>query len=266
MDTPNRFIPFAAALTLAACATSTDTPQSSGPAIDPVERVRANAALDVFQALAVEDEWYGVYALGESAGNLERKRTVRRGQIEVVSTLYSENDSVEGFTITERFDAGAPHDATLLEIRYDDGSISRIAREAGGYVAEFQRDGQSGREPLFDFRFRLADALAPEIWVRDGVEAGDCISYPGYSLTKFSREFNRECFLEDTDFLFSGDEIDAVRTSLNTGVRLKRDKQSGLMLVDQSFFGTEIRLEKRAISTSLDRPGAPASVAALASW
>lgn len=245
-------VSIAAAVVLASCATEPPPPAKK---IDPVERVRANSALDVFQDLATRDEWYGVYFRGELGGQLERKRSVRGGEIRIVTTVTSDNDNIQEFTIIEQFDAGAPHDATLLEIREENGDISRVVKEAGGYVAEATRSGISKRDTLFDFRFRLADLLAAEIWVRDGAESGDCLSYPGYSLTDFSRQFNRECIVREEKHLIDGEEIEAVITRLNGGVRIKRSRESGMELVTRQSINVELRLSPRSIITR--RHGAP---------
>lgn len=217
--------------------------------IDSTERVRANDALDVFQDLATRDEWYAVYYRGERSGFYERTRSVRDGQIEVQSVLSSRNEEVAERTIIERFDAGAPHDATLLEVREANGDAARIIRTPTGYVGEYTRDGVSQRDTLFDFRFRLADALAAEIWIKAGAEIGDCLTYPGYSLSTFKRQFNRECLIEETEHTVDGSEVDAVRTRINALVRTLRERKSGMELVSRPSYGLELRLEPRAVST-----------------
>lgn len=253
----------AATTLLAGCAT--EPPPAPTANIDPVERVRANSALDVFQDLATRDEWYGVYFRGELGGQLERKRSVRNGEIRIVTTVTSTNDNIQAFTILEHFDAGAPHDATLLEIREDNGDVSRVVKMPDGYVAEATRNGVSKRDTLFDFRYRLADLLAAEIWVRDGAEAGNCLSYPGYSLTDFSRQFNRECIVREDEHLFDGEEIEAVVTRLNGSVRIKRARESGMELVTRQTRNVELRLARRSIVTQRGGPDAAGPVILAAS-
>ncbi len=246
MHCPRTLLAISAGLLIAGCASEPVTPQTT---IDPVERERADTALDVFQDLALRDEGYGVYYRGQLGGRMERQRSVRDGEIRIVTTVTSTDDNVTAFTIREHFDAGAPHDATLLEYRDDNGKVSRIVRNPDGYVAEATSDGIEQRDTLFDFRFRLADLLAPEIWISGGAEVGDCLSYPGYSLTDFSRQFNRECIIDDDSHLYDGEDIEAVRTRLNGGVRLKRARASGMELVTRRSFSIELRLMPRAIAT-----------------
>lgn len=222
--------------------------------IDPDEQVRANAALDAFQLLAQRDEWYALYVRGEPAGSMTRVRRVKNGQIEIVSTLVSSSTSLSGTTITERFDAGAPHEALLLEIREDNdayASTARIVRTENGYVGERSRDGQISSRPLHRFRYRLADALAPEIWMAAGVEEGKCLTYPDYSFRPFQRKFIRECVTSLVSHKVSGKAVDAARTRLDSGVRTVRDLSSGRELVTRPSFGVELRLESRSVSTQL---------------
>ncbi len=237
-------------LVLTSCASAPPTSNN----FDPDERARADAALDAFQLLAQSDEWYALYVQGEPAGSMTRIRRVKDGQIEIVSTLVSSSTALDGTTITERFDAGAPHDALLLEIREDRdayASTARIVRTQDGYVGERSRDGQISREPLYQFRYRLADALATEIWMAEGVEEGKCLTYPDYSFTPFKRKFVRECVTSLITHKVSGKPVDAARTRLDSGVRTVRDLSSGRELVTRPRFGVELRLESRSVSTQL---------------
>ena len=222
------------------------------PQIELVEKTRASAALTVFQELALQDEHYVIYFRGEPAGTMERVRKVRDGQIEVVSTLVTTSEDLSGQIITERFDATAPHDATLLSIADVDGPPTvRIVRKRDGYVAIYDDNGIGTSEPIFDFRYRLADALAPEIWVRNGAEVGDCLSYPDYSFKTFRRQFMRECIGAEAQHTVNGEPVDAVRTRLNTSVLLVRARDTGMELMTRQSRDIQLRLEPRAIATHL---------------
>ncbi len=226
------------------------------PAVDiePEEQGRADAALDAFQLLAQTDEWYALYVQGALAGSMTRVRRVKNGHIEIVSTLISSSTALNGTTITERFDAGAPHEALLLEIREDSdayASTARIVRTDDGYVGERSRNGQISSEPLYQFRYRLADALATEIWMAKGVVGGDCLTYPDYAFAPFVRKFVRECVTSLMTHKVSGKPVEAARTRLDSGVRTIRDRSSGRELVTRPRFGVELRLESRSVSTEL---------------
>lgn len=236
-------------LAIAGCASA---PPKAQPEVETVERVRADDALTVFQELALQDEYYIVYFRGEPAGTMERVRRVRGGQIEVISTLITTNEELSGQVITERFDAVAPHDATLLSIADVDGPPSvRIVREPDGYVGIANNNGIGTSEPIFDFRYRLADALAPEIWVRNGAEVGDCLSYPDYSFDTFRRQFMRECIAGMARPTIDGKPVDAVRTQLNSSILIVRARDTGMELRTRQSRELELRLEPRAIATQL---------------
>lgn len=236
-------------LALSGCASSQ---VETRPPIEQIEKVRADDALTVFQELALQDEYYVVYFRGEPSGTMERVRRVKEGQIEVTSTLVTTSDDLSGQIIVERFDATAPHDATLLSIADVDGPPTvRIVRERNGYVAVYNENGIGTSQPIFDFRYRLADALAPEIWVRNGAEVGDCLSYPDYSFRTFKRQFMRECIGAEAQHNVNGEPVDAVRTRLNSSVLVVRARDTGMELMTRQSRDIQLRLEPRAIATQL---------------
>ncbi len=247
---------------LGGCATG--APQSPPMQdIDPAELTRATAAVAAFEALAQTPEWYGVYFQGQKAGYQSIERTVKDDVFEIVTTDAGRSQALGSVTestsrTTEVFSSQPPYDAVLLELRsgleQSDGTW-RIRQTPSGYVGEYSAGGQLRSEPLFDFQFRLADALAAEIWLRGGAQSGQCLSYPSYRLESFERTFQSECIAEITAHTIDGAQIEAVTTGVVGVATIIRDRYTGRGLsVDSTAYQLEMRLEPRAIATDLSAP------------
>ncbi len=85
----------------------------------------------------------------------------------------------------------------------------------------------------------------------EGVEEGDCLTYPDYTFKPFKRRFIRECVTSLVTHKVSGKPVDAARTRMDNGVRTVRDLNSGRELVTRPRYGVELRLESRSVSTML---------------
>ncbi|MFK8018051.1 MAG: transglutaminase-like domain-containing protein [Gammaproteobacteria bacterium] len=233
---------------------------TAAPAVESEEFVRAAAAKEAFAALAVTDDWYGIYFQDQKSGYLTRQRTARDGHFEIVSTTVSRTESMgtvteSSSTVREHFSATAPYDALLLERLIGDqetGSLWRIRSTPQGYVGEHREAGRLRTVPLFDFQYRLADAMAIPIWLRAGAQTGQCLSYPDYDLENFQRQFRTECIASVRDHVVDGAPVEAATTGVEGAMTLVRDRQTGrdlsLNLVAQRV---ELRLEPRSIASDL---------------
>lgn len=237
------------------CASGTGVTDQASPTPDRDELERASAALDAFDALSLTEERYGVYVGGQRTGHMIRERVARDQQLVTISRVVSDEgdrESGPGTVLTEIFSAAPPHDAILLQ-RKDTNARSgtrSIRLTSEGYVGEFSSNGRQRATPLFDFQYRLADALAPQVWLRSGDVMSQCLTYPGYNLQRFARNFTTECLAQLTSYPIDGQDVDAVQTRRRNGTSVLRERSSGRELYSQaSGLGVELRLEPMAIAT-----------------
>lgn len=241
------------------------------PNIEDEERTRAAAALALFDEPRAAETWYGVYQDGRRIGSMQVIREHTAAHLQFTTTVRREDGRVAADlapiqTLIERFELAPPHEALLIEKRSGDDAyeaLARIEHTPEGYVALRRLDGNSHSEPLFDFRYRLADRMAPQIWLRAAPENGACLSYPTFDLDAMGRAWVTECI--DRRITHSVDgravkAIDLVYALNGARIRMVRDR-TGRLLLGRFGDAFQLRLEGRNIRAALPPHRAPALAA-----
>ena len=270
-----------AALLLLVPAARGQEPQTYRPKLDA-------AAIDL------RTDWYGVYLQGEGRadkiGYVQSVRTkqpdgtIREAQVTHLK-LVSFGQKAE-ITATQAyvFEGQAPYRLLKGELTQDDGKTKQtttVARTADGLKLTHDLGGVTREKVLQGQDYDLADALAPEMWIRSQPRVGDAVTYRHLDLYDQKFDLQTSTIKAVKDSLAKGVptrfyEVETV--SRNKGIKaLSRHDHRGLMLSDQiAVFELRLEPEKLAKDTrysqdlfvmgmaKVDRPvGDPKAVTAL---
>lgn len=208
-------------------------------------------------------DWYGVYLGKTKIGYVKMARdrlvdgAIRETQeMHMKLVSFGQKAELSNTQITV-FAATKPYPLLSAILRQNDGKVEQtttVTLTKDGYEAVHVTSGQVRKKLLKNVDYRLADALAGDMWIRSGPKAGDRISVRHFDLMDQKMDVQDSKLLTVQDSIAKGVKV---RTfTIETASRAKKIKaisrhdQTGLLLSDQvAVFELRLESEQQAKDT-----------------